>query len=268
MTLMMPDQEPESTPAPPLTEATLPARPKVESLDDANKANDGEKLAPEVTLPSKNALKPVTEPIAEPPAPPITEVVITPTPKPEPAVKSAENAPPWTLQQFFNGEIDLDVELIKRFPNMPVMSNISFRSLGTRTGRGVATLTTSDGAASVTFDADTSTRTVQMSFTYGSMLTLRFALEDLSDMDRARWLELMRREQGGLAFLWGPSRWARDYVVCISRKYFTNFYAFSPHSFESAIRLTPDVTKKLLDWLEQFWKAPPPDQEPPKLLTW
>jgi hypothetical protein len=175
---------------------------------------------------------------------------------------------PWTLQQFFNGEIDLDVELSSRFQNMPVMSTISFRSLGTKTGRGVAKIGTQDGAAQVVFDADKTSRVVQMSFTFGSMLTLRFALRDLSDVDRERWLELMRREQGGLAFLWGPSRWENDYLICISRKYFTNLYAFSPNNFEAAVRMTPDVTAKLLDWLEDFWTDESGSDEPPELLTW
>jgi hypothetical protein len=177
--------------------------------------------------------------------------------------------PPWTLQQFFDGEIDLDVELASRFDNMPVMSTIRTRGLGTRSERGVATLATQDGGAQVIFDADAQSKTVQMSFTYGSMLTLRFKLGDLSDVDRSRWLELMQREQGGLAFLWGPSRWEKDYVICISRKYFTNFYAFSPHNFEAAVRMTPQVLKKLLAWLDGFWKQESDqDDEPPKMLTW
>lgn len=197
-----------------------------------------------------------------------SETVITYAPPAREEVGVTPENPPWTLQQFFNGEIDLDVELAKRFPNMPVMAAIYFRSLGTRTGRGVATLSTADSASSVIIDADAATREVQISFTYGSMLTLRFTLDDLSEMDRSRWLELMRREQGGLAFLWGPTRWESDYMICVARKYFTNFYAFSPRSFEAAVRMTPDVTRKLLDWLEQFWKTPPPSDETPKLLTW
>jgi hypothetical protein len=100
------------------------------------------------------------------------------------------------------------------------------------------------------------------------MLTLRFGLDQLGDMDRQRWLDLMRREQGGLAFLWGQSRWEEDYLICIARKYHTNVYAFSPRNFDAAIRLTPEVTRKLLNWLEEFWKSAPPDEEPPKLLTW
>ncbi|MFW5709134.1 MAG: hypothetical protein ACOCX5_02820 [Chloroflexota bacterium] len=176
--------------------------------------------------------------------------------------------PPWVLQQFFKGEIDLDMELSNRSSNMPVMATIKFRGLGTRTGRGVATLTTQDGAAQVIFDADRQTGVVQVSFTFGSMLTLRFKLHNL--VDRRRWLELMRREAGGLAFLWGPDRWEQDYAICISRRYFTNFYTFSPHGFEAATRLTPEVTGKLLDWLESFWQEDEekPDQDSPPMLTW
>ncbi len=176
--------------------------------------------------------------------------------------------PPWTLQQFFDGEIDLDVELSKRFPSIPVMSTIRFRNLGSKTTRGVGTLSTQDGAASLIVDVDSETRIVQLSFTYGSMLTLRFTLDNLSSMDQSRWIELMRRKDGGLAFLWGAERWEQDYLICIGRKYFTNLFAFSPHSFEAAVRLTPEVATQLLGWLEGFWTEPPAAEEPPQLITW
>ncbi|GAB1421103.1 hypothetical protein MASR2M15_12430 [Anaerolineales bacterium] len=175
---------------------------------------------------------------------------------------------PWTLQQFFDGEIDLDAELSKRFPKMPMLSIIKFRTLGTSTGRKVANLSSQDGTAILTIDADMITKSVQMSFTFGSMLTLRFQLYDLNDANRRRWLELMRREQGGLAFLWGPNRWENDYLVCITRKYFSNLYAFSPSGFEAAIRLTPDITVSLLDWLEEVWAAYFDQEDNPDLLTW
>jgi hypothetical protein len=100
------------------------------------------------------------------------------------------------------------------------------------------------------------------------MLTLRFRLDSLSDVDRSRWLELMRREQGGLAFLWGQSRWEHDYVICVVHKHFTNLYAFSNREFEAAIRLTPDVTKQMLDWLDANWKPGEAGDGTPKLLTW
>lgn len=174
--------------------------------------------------------------------------------------------PPWTLQQFFNGEIDLESELSTRFSSMPVMSSIRFRGLGTRSTRGVAALATQDGAAQVTFDADKSSRVVQVSFTFGSMLTLRFVLRDL--VDRQRWLELMRRSEGGLAFLWGTARWENDYVICVSRRYYTNFYAFSPNGFEAAARFTPAVTKQLIDWLETYWSEDDQHDDTSPLLTW
>jgi len=186
----------------------------------------------------------------------------------EQTLAQASSTPPWTLQQFFNGEIDLDIELARRFPTMPMMSIVKTRALGTNTGRKVAELSSQDGAATMLIDADTVSKVIQLSFTVGSMLTLKFAMTDLSNMDRDRWLELMRRESGGLAFLWGTKRWASDYLICISRKHYTNLYAFSPSNFEAGVRLTPTVTKEVLNWLEQIWDDPEPDSEPPQLLTW
>lgn len=184
------------------------------------------------------------------------------------AMTRASEDPPWTLQQFFNGEIDLDLELSSRFPKMPMMSRIKFREVGVNSQVHAAMLSTQDGRANLTIDADPKTRRMQMSFTIESMITLRFMLARLSDMDRDRWLELMRREQGGLAFLWGPDRWQSDYIICLGRKYFTNLYAFSPNNFEAGIRMTPNVSKELLDWLERIWNLESPDEEPPPLLTW
>jgi len=176
--------------------------------------------------------------------------------------------PPWTLQQFFNGEIDLDVELARRFPTMPMMSLLKTRTLGTNSGRKVAELSSQDGAAGMIIDADTVSKVIQLSFTFGSMLTLKFVMSDLNNMDRERWVELMRRDAGGLAFLWGTKRWTSDYMICISRKHFTNMYAFSPNNFEAGVRLTPTVINDLLDWLEKIWDEPEPDDNPPQLLTW
>lgn len=176
---------------------------------------------------------------------------------------------PWTLQQFFNGEIDLETELATRFDGMPLMSQIKFRSLGSQTGRGVATISAPDGSAQVVFDADKNNKVVHMSFTLGSMLTLRFSLTDLSNDARQRWLDLMKRDEGGLTFLWGPARWEKDYLICVTRKYFTNLYAFSPHNFNAAIRMTPEVTRKLLDWMNEYWQGDGEDEDDtPHLLTW
>src|SRR5215475_11531242 len=104
-------------------------------------------------------------------------------------------------------------KLIRLLPTMPLMSTIHFRDLGAKSNRAVASLSTQDGAAMLMADVNGATRSVQFSFTYGSMLTMRFMLDNLSDMDRTRWLELMRRERGGLAFLWGEARWKKDYLI-------------------------------------------------------
>jgi hypothetical protein len=185
----------------------------------------------------------------------------------EPAALSIDRTP-WVLQQFFNGEIDLDAELAQRFQTMPVMATINFRTMGTKSKRGVASLATQDNSAQMIIDVDAVSKVAQFSFSFGSMLTLRFTLDELSDADRTRWLELMRRKEGGLSFLWGPSRWEHDYLICTVRRYYTSIYAFSPNSFEAVARLTPDVSKQLIDWLETFWKHTPPKDEPPPLLTW
>jgi hypothetical protein len=176
-----------------------------------------------------------------------------------------EHELPWTLQQFFSGEIDLYAELSERFPNMPLMSTFHKRSLGTK--RGVATLGMQDGSAAVMVETDSATKILQLSFTYSSMLTLRFRYDDLSNDSRAYWLENMRREAGGRAFLGGQSRYERDLLICFPRKYFTNLYAFSPNHFEAAARLTPEVTRKLLDWLESYWKPDAPGEDAPRPLT-
>jgi hypothetical protein len=191
-------------------------------------------------------------------------------PQPEAALTGSREQTPWILQQFFDGEIDLDQELMKRFPTVPVLNSVKFRSLGSRSGRKVATLMTQDGSAQLIIDADIENKVIQLSFQYGSMMTLRYSLAHLSDSDRSRWLELMQREQGGLAFLWGASRWQDDYLICISRKIGTNIYAFSPRNFESAIRLTSPVIKELLVWLEEIWthKPEPPAEDDAPLLTW
>jgi hypothetical protein len=175
---------------------------------------------------------------------------------------------PWTLQRFFDGEIDLDAELAQRFPNAKMLSTIHFRSLGSKSKRGVATLTSPDGSGQMIIDVDGQTKQMQIAVTYGAMLTLRFTFDQLGDAERLRWVELMRRKEGGLAFLWGPTRWEHDYMICVSRRYFANFYIFSPRNFEAAIRLTPDVMKSLINWLDGFWKEPPAKSDSAPLLTW
>ena len=188
----------------------------------------------------------------------------------ETALTGNREQTPWTLQQFFDGEIDLEQELLKRFPTVPAMTSVKFRTLGMNSGRKVATLSAQDGSSQIIIDADVATKVVQISFTFGSMMTLRYVLSDIPANNRERWLDLMRREKGGLAFLWNEERWREDYLICISREYSTNIFAFSPKNFESAVRITKNVTEELLDWLEDVWNDEPEPEEDDDspLLTW
>ncbi|MBN2471985.1 MAG: hypothetical protein JXN59_14790 [Anaerolineae bacterium] len=164
-----------------------------------------------------------------------------------------QHSAPVVLQRFFTGEIDLDTELSRRFNGAPLMSYISLRPRkpGT-TPRGTAEIMSQDNNAALMADINRFTGVLELSFTLGAMLSLRFTLSNLPEIDRRRWLDLMRREQG-IAFLWSRARWERDYMIFIVRKYNIRAYAFSPHGFEAAVRMTPEVLAAYLDWLEAYW---------------
>ncbi|MBN8638084.1 MAG: hypothetical protein J0M07_22395 [Anaerolineae bacterium] len=161
---------------------------------------------------------------------------------------------PWLLELYYRAETDVNKELVARFPHMPVMSLIHFRTLGDRMKLYSATISTQDGAASLTVDVDGNSKAVCFTYTLSSMLALRFSLAGLQDKDRAQWLYEMRTERGEIAFLWDQTRWGSDYLIGVSFKNFTNLFAFSPHHVEAGVRLTHEVTHKLLDWLHGFWK--------------
>jgi hypothetical protein len=175
---------------------------------------------------------------------------------------------PWLIQQFFSDQNSLAGELVARFPNPPLMSVIRIREQNDR--RGVASMTTADNVASLMVNADGASGVTEFAFTYASATGMRFSLNELSDMDRARWLELMRHEETGAAFLWGQKRWGNDYIICVTKRQFANLYAFSHSGFEAAARLTPEVCKSLLDWLQGLWgvEAAQLDDTQPRLDTW
>jgi hypothetical protein len=247
---------------------------------DEMRAVTPDALPEPIPLPKAKPVPEPTKPTPEP-AKPTTPKPVTLSAKPSKELTSSKTQPvpaldippaPWTLEQFLNGEIDLDFELNRRFPNMPMMSTVQFRALGTKAERRVATLGTQDNSASLVVDVDIASKNTQFSFVLGNMLSLRFILDEasgVSDADRQRWLELMKRDSGGLGFLWGASRWGKDYVVCVNRRTYANFFAFSPQRFEAAVRLTPPVMKQFLAWLADAWKPvePPANPEAP-ILTW
>jgi hypothetical protein len=168
------------------------------------------------------------------------------------AQDSTTSHAPWILQQHFDGEINLDEELASRFLSMPVLATVKVRQLDRE--HAVAALATQDGAAGLRVDVDLAHNSIAFVFSLRSMLALRFVLHDLSENQRASWIDRMRREPDRPMFFWGPTRWNNDYLIAISHQYYTNLYAFSPDGFEAAARITPDVMNQLLDWLADLWK--------------
>jgi hypothetical protein len=158
--------------------------------------------------------------------------------------------PPLILQQHFNHELDLDRELASRYSAMPLMSVIAFRAAIGKAKRGIAMLSTQDGAAGLRIEVDSGIMT--WTFTLSSMLGLSFSPPKLSDLDRSAWRNAMMGDQNEIAFLWGQARYEADYVICAPRTHFTNVYAFSANS-EAAARLTADVTGKLVAWVGKLW---------------
>lgn len=171
---------------------------------------------------------------------------------------------PLLLQQFLNGEVDLDRELSARYGQMPLLSLMHIHEAQGR--RAASILGAQDGSAGLVVEVDLETRTAQFTFTWGAMLGLRFAPTRMSDADRAHWLEQMRRASGDAVFLWGARRWESDYLIWSARRHFTNCYAFSPAGGEAAVRLTHEVTRRLLDWLEACW--PPPQSSSGSSAAW
>lgn len=168
---------------------------------------------------------------------------------------------PLTLQPFFKENANLNRELVQRFPNMPLMSTIRIRDLYSDGERSVATLSTQDGSASLIVDVSRNVSDIQFAFTYGSMISLRFQLTELSNLDRRTWLDNVSAPHlEDIVFLWGQSRWVKDYIICVPHSYYISLLAFSPNNFEAAVRITPSISKDLFAWLAELWY--PKEEEP------
>lgn len=160
---------------------------------------------------------------------------------------------PITIQQFLAGEIDLGSELGTRFAGSPLLSDIALSPKRPDPTRRhfAAIMTSQDKAAMVSIDVRANGG-LEATFTYESMLSLRFDFGILEEHEKVRWLDLVKRKSG-VAFLWGKERWEKDYMILVMREQFARVYAFSTHRFEAAVRITPDVMGKWLDWLQVFW---------------
>lgn len=162
---------------------------------------------------------------------------------------------PALLQQFFAGEIDLDEELAQRFANAPLLSHLHVLpgSNAPLQRQATAILGSNDDAATLVVDvALDETAALTMTFSLLGALALRFHLSPLLPADRAQWVSLLRRENG-ITVLWTRERWQDPYLILVRREGFGRLYGFSPHGFEAAARLTPDMVTALVDWLELLW---------------
>lgn len=169
----------------------------------------------------------------------------------------SQTAPiPWEINQYLDGSIRLDEEMALRFPNLPLMSVFSVRDTINAKEHGTAILSTQDGSAQVILDIDGHSGNLQANFGFGSMLSLRFRFDDLSSADREHWLQDLTHEGDRPGFLWGASRWQKDYMISIVRKYYTSLFAFSAFNFEAAIRMTPEVAERFRQWLSEYWHKP------------
>jgi hypothetical protein len=160
---------------------------------------------------------------------------------------------PWHISRALSGEGDLHTDLAQRYPNQPLMSLFSTRTIEGRSPRAIASLAAQDGSASLHVEIDPNSRALQCAYTLGSMLTLRFDLAHLSELDCVGWVEQMRQGQDRPTLLWGKQRWRADYLIWSVREHYTNLYAFSPLHIEAAARLTPTLTKRLVLWMTEHW---------------
>jgi len=167
--------------------------------------------------------------------------------------RSLQSGAPYILQQFFAGKIDLDGELMRRYPSAPLLASANYNPApGKRAKRGFAQFKSQDEAAVLNIDLQGIDGTLEADFILRGMLGLRFTLGALPDASRRRFLDLMRR-QNGITILWAKERWERDYLIFIVRERFARLYAFSPGRFDAAIRLPPPVLDEMTRWLAGFW---------------
>ncbi len=169
------------------------------------------------------------------------------------AALSKTTSTPWLIQQFMDGAIDLESELFERYPNVPLLSVAKFRALADNNSHQIGYLAAQDDSATLHIDLDPTRNLAHFTFTAGGMLSQRYILDNPDAIDRPRWLDLMDRRQAGLTFLWSETRWQSDYLIWVVRRYSTHIFAFSPSGISAAVRITPESSRAVLDWLGKQW---------------
>ncbi|MFZ4825721.1 MAG: hypothetical protein ACOYLB_00055 [Phototrophicaceae bacterium] len=174
-----------------------------------------------------------------------------------PSVFSEDAVPP-VLHSFFKKNPNaLNRELTRRYPTMPLLSAIHFH----QEEQGLISITSQDGTASLFIDVND--QHLQFTFTFRSMMSLKFNLRELSELDRTAWMENLLHRKDQPVFLWGASRWEKDYLIFVPQHYYTNLFAFSAMNFEAGVRIIPKVSEELVEYLKRVWEEPslPVDDE-------
>ncbi len=179
--------------------------------------------------------------------------------------RSIQSGAPYLLQGFFAGKIDLDVELIRRYPSPPLLSTMTFAPKPGQTRKhGFAQFASQDTASVMTIEVHGSSGALEVSFLLHSMIGIHFSLGAINEPNRNRFLELIQRPDG-IAFLWTRARWESDYLIFVIRDQFARIYAFGPGRVEAACRLTPDGLAQLRTWLGGFWTSTAAEPDVPTL---
>jgi len=186
--------------------------------------------------------------------------------------RSIQSGAPYLLQGFFTGRLDLDVELTRRYPSPPLLSNATFAPKpGQQRRHGFAQFASQDTASTMTIEIHTTTGALEISFLLYSMIGVHFTLGAIAEPQRKRFLDLMTKDDA-IVFLWTTARWEQDYVIFVIRGSFARMYAFGPGRVEAACRLTPDNIEQLRTWLGGFWNEPEDDsptiETRPPNLNW
>ncbi len=178
--------------------------------------------------------------------------------------RAIQSSAPYLLQGFFTGKLDLDIELMRRYPAPPLLASMTFAPKpGQSRKHGFAQFASQDTASVMTIEAHSATGALDFTFLLYSMIGVHFTLGAIPEANRKHFLSLMERKEG-VAFLWTRERWESDYVIFVVRDHFARVYAFGSSRVEAACRLPPEAVTQLRLWLTGFWNlnAEPPADSP------
>ncbi len=169
------------------------------------------------------------------------------------ASRASGTGAPWLIEQHQYGRINIYEELTIRYPSLPLLTIIKTRESRSPSQPTLMVMSAPDGMAGLVAEVKPNTRQLQLAFTYGSVMTMRFVFDELNANVCIDWLDMLRRPQDGTAFLFTEARWEKDYLITVVRKKFACIYGFSRNGFEAAMRMTDEVKNHFHDALRRAW---------------